>query len=35
VTYCLCPRSCYDPRTKRPTNPDCPRHGEEKEEDKQ
>lgn len=25
---CTCPPSRYDPRATRPTNPDCPTHGE-------
>ncbi len=31
-SHCLCPRSRYNPRIQRPTNPECPQHGEQKTE---
>ena len=33
TSHCICPRSTYNPRTMRPTHPDCPRHGEKKEDE--
>ena len=32
-SLCPCPRSRYNPRYQRPTSPECPKHGENAEDE--